>query len=66
MFSNKQTKVLLELGILDHNDLRAMWLDSLEAAGVDNWDGISEAIKIMKEWVNSEAEERGLDVQDNA
>lgn len=62
MFSNKQTKSLLELGILDHNDLRAMWLDSLEAAGVDNWDGIDEAIKIMKDWVNSEAEEANTDV----
>ena len=62
MFSNKQTKSLLELGVLDHNDLRAMWLDSLEAAGVDNWDGIDEAIKIMKDWVNSEAEEANIDV----
>jgi hypothetical protein len=60
MFSNKQTKSLLELGVLDHNDLRAMWLDSLEAAGVDNWGGIDEAIKIMKDWVNSEAEEANI------
>jgi len=62
MFSNKQTKALLELGVLDHNDLRAMWLDSLEAAGVDNWEGIDEAIKIMKDWVNSEVEEAQIDV----
>ena len=62
MFSNKQTEALLELGVLDHNDLRAMWLDSLDAAGVDNWEGIDEAIKIMKDWVNSEAEEAQIDV----
>ena len=62
MFNNKQTKALLELGVLDHNDLRAMWLDSLEAAGVDNWEGIDEAVKIMKDWVNSEAEEANIDV----
>lgn len=62
MFSNKQTKALLELGVLDHNDLRAMWLDSLEAAGVDNWEGIDEAVKIMKDWVNSEAEEANIEL----
>ena len=62
MFSNKQTEALLELGVLDHNDLRAMWLDSLDAAGVDNWEGIDEAIKIMKDWVNSEAVEAQIDV----
>ena len=62
MFSNKLTEALLELGVLDHNDLRAMWLDSLDAAGVDNWEGIEEAIKIMKDWVNSEAGEAQVDV----
>ena len=29
---------------------RLMWLDALEAAGVDNWGGIDEALRIYKEW----------------
>jgi hypothetical protein len=30
---------------------RIMWLDALEAAGVDNWQGFDEARKIYKEWI---------------
>jgi hypothetical protein len=29
---------------------RIMWLDALEAAGVDNWQGFDEARKIYQEW----------------
>jgi hypothetical protein len=29
---------------------RIMWLDALEAAGVDNWQGFDEAREIYKEW----------------
>jgi hypothetical protein len=29
---------------------RIMWLDALEAAGVDNWEGFDEAREIYKEW----------------
>jgi hypothetical protein len=29
---------------------RLMWLDALEAAGVDNWDGWEEAQEIYQEW----------------
>ena len=38
------------------DDQRLMWLDALEEAGVDNWDGIDEAIRIYKEWIK-EAQE---------
>jgi len=31
---------------------RCVWLDALNAAGVDNWDGCSEAQDIMEEWEN--------------
>lgn len=30
---------------------RVMWLDALEAAGVDNWEGFDEAREIYKEWM---------------
>jgi uncharacterized heparinase superfamily protein len=30
---------------------RIMWLDALEAAGVDNWQGSDEAREIYKEWM---------------
>ena len=30
---------------------RVMWLDALEAAGVDNWGGFDEAREIYKEWM---------------
>jgi len=29
---------------------RIMWLDALEAAGVDNWQGFDEAREIYQEW----------------
>lgn len=29
---------------------RLMWLDALEAAGVDNWEGFEEAQRIIAEW----------------
>lgn len=31
---------------------RDNWLSALEAAGVDNWDGYEEAIRIAEEWNN--------------
>ena len=47
---------------MGHTDeQRLMWLDALEAAGVDNWDGYDEARSIYKEWVDkawAEAEQR--------
>jgi len=30
---------------------RVMWLDALEAAGVDNWQGFDEAHAIYREWM---------------
>ena len=29
---------------------REFWLDCLEAAGVDNWQGYDEAFEIKREW----------------
>lgn len=29
---------------------RLMWLDALEAAGVDNWEGHDVAVEIFQEW----------------
>lgn len=31
---------------------RLMWLDALEAAGVDNWEGYEVALEIFQEWSN--------------
>lgn len=28
------------------------WLNALECAGVDNWEGYEEAISILEEWEN--------------
>lgn len=36
---------------------RLMWLDALEWAGVDNWGGYDEAIRIYKEWLKEEAKD---------
>lgn len=42
---------------MGHTDeQRLMWLDALEAAGVDNWDGIDEAVRIYKMWVKKAQE----------
>ena len=30
---------------------RLTWLDALEAAGVDNWQGFDEAREIYREWM---------------
>jgi hypothetical protein len=36
----------------EYNELldRVMWLDALEAAGVDNWEGCDIAREIYQEW----------------
>ena len=36
----------------EYNEMldRLMWLDALERAGVDNWDGLEEAQEIYQEW----------------
>lgn len=44
-----------EMGHTDEE--RLMWLDALEAAGVDNWNGYDEARAIYKEWVEAEQRE---------
>ena len=43
------------------DEQRLMWLEALEAAGVDNWDGYEEAIQIYKQWVK-EAQENSDNV----
>lgn len=46
---------------MGHTDAqRLMWLDALECAGVDNWDGYDEAIRIYKEWVKEAKEESNV------
>ena len=35
---------------------RDAWLCALEAAGVDNWEGCSEARDILEEWENEDQE----------
>lgn len=44
---------------------RQMWLDALEAAGVDNWEGYEEALRILKVWLEEEKETQNETVQNH-
>lgn len=35
--------------MIDKETKRLMWLEALEAAGVDNWEGIDEAVDIYQD-----------------
>lgn len=39
------------------NTERLMWLDALEAAGVDNWEGFDEAREIYQQWLAEDDED---------
>ena len=41
------------------NQGRLLWLEALEAAGLDNWDGCEFAHEILLEWL----EEQTIDVE---
>lgn len=47
--------------MMGHTDSqRLMFLDALEAAGVDNWEGYDEAIQIYREYIR-EGDQQSLD-----
>lgn len=47
--TTESSKETITITVKEYNDLRQAqeWLDCLEAAGVDNWDGISDAQVMM-------------------
>lgn len=51
--------VMITISEKHYRELRERddWLSALEAAGVDNWDGYEEAMKIADEWNNEHSEE---------
>ena len=51
---NAKPPVIIKLTAVEYGEMlkRLEWLDCLEAAGVDNWVGIEEAIRIKRESVD--------------
>ena len=49
-------KVLVDRKYLERLEETQTWMDALEAAGVDNWDGYDEALLILEEWDGEEEE----------
>lgn len=45
---------------LTTEDIKEMWIDALEAAGVDNWEGYDEARGIYKYWVEEARKEHNV------
>ena len=37
---------------ISNDEQELMFLETLRAAGVDNWEGYDEAVDIYKEWLN--------------
>jgi len=42
---------LLRESLISKQDLLEMWVDALEATGVDNWEGYDEAVTLYKKWL---------------
>jgi len=53
----KHARELILQHKLTTEDVKEMWIDALEAAGVDNWEGYDEAVGIYKQWINEAKEE---------
>lgn len=49
--------VVITQAELDRLEERCGWLDALEAAGVDNWDGWDEAREIRNQWIQENIDE---------
>lgn len=50
----EQETVTITKSEYDRMEQRLMWLDALDAAGVDNWGGYDEARSIYNEWKDEE------------
>lgn len=44
---------------------RLLFLDALEAAGVDNWGGYDEARRIYKVWLKEDEDEKNLALKED-
>lgn len=53
MYNSKLAKEMIELDHWNHVDAVYAWVEALETAGVDNWDGYDHAREIFKEIVQS-------------
>lgn len=52
-----ENRVIITQSELDRLEARDEWLNALEAAGVDNWQGWDEARDIQDEWKRENGEE---------
>jgi len=53
----KHAKELLLQHKLTTEDVKEMWIDALQVAGVDNWEGYDEAVGIYKQWIDDAKKE---------
>ena len=58
----KHAKELILQHKLTPEDVKEMWIDALEAAGVDNWEGYDEAVDIYKQWINEAKVEHNVQI----
>ena len=65
-FPKEEIKMQVSIALEDYSKMmeRLAWLDALEAAGVDNWEGISYAREIYAE-DNPELDEDHPDSEEN-
>jgi hypothetical protein len=56
MYNHPLSRQLIDSGVWNYSDAVTTWIQALEDAGLDNWEGISEAVKIFKDMVQEELE----------
>ena len=57
MYNSKLANQLIDSGTWNYSDAMTTWIEALERAGVDNWDGFDEAVLIFKDMVQEELEQ---------
>lgn len=52
MTNNTEVTATITISIDEYHRLldQDMWVNALDAAGVDNWEGYDEAVSILNEW----------------
>jgi hypothetical protein len=56
----KYAKELILQQKLTTEDVKEMWIDAFDAAGVDNWVGYDEAVGIYKQWIDEAKKEANV------
>lgn len=54
MNSNLEPTVTITVKEYESLQRDLQWLNAIECAGVDNWEGYEEAMNILEEWENEE------------